>query len=473
MVPRRIAHSRLNSDKRGRVGLRNRTSGAASEPPTQNSQPSRSIIGFGAWSWIAALLVIYGSLIPFDFHIPSFRARLVTVVHSLNVHTSQLDDFVINVLLYVPLGALFALARRKNRSISRSVLPSIALAGLISIAVETLQIFLPARVPSIMDVILNISGASIGALVVYLCAACWIRMMDRVIAEFDRQPSHVLAIVITCALLLQAALPFDFISTTSGLHDVFRRASQLSLGLSAAIPSQTPTAMISHIAIAGWFALLGFLTSQNEKHDSPGSSILAAAWRAAILVFLMEMIGLFRSSHAFDAATVFLRILAAAFGAWCAAFVWNTGHSFRTLRRSNHVPLGWLVVSGCVLALTIIGDRSSGTHAVAGHASIASFEIRMPFEALWRASTATCVPTLFIGLMDYAALSAITIAILRRVEMRGPHFWSVLLNLTVAMAQSMHSFSLHQVFDFTMPILAGFTALLIAQCKPRTIMAPQ
>jgi uncharacterized membrane protein YhaH (DUF805 family) len=104
-----------------------------------------------------------------------------------------------------------------------------------------------------------------------------------------------------------------------------------------------------------------------------------------------------------------------------------------------------------------------------GHASMASFEIRMPFEALWRSSTTTCVSTLVIGLMDYAALSVVVIVILNRLKSRRPHFWSVLLNVMIAMAMSLHSLNLHQVFDFTIPILAGFVAILFAQFTPRPL----
>jgi len=447
----------------GKFQLSNGFTTAALEPRSHQSDQIRSVIGFGVWSWIAAILVIYGSLIPFDFHVPNLQARLATAARTLDFRAALLDDVGINVLLYIPLGALFAISLRKTGVRFGAAFFAVVMAAGISIAVEMLQIFLPSRVPSMLDVVLNIGGASAGAISACLFMGQLQRVLNFAIAEFNRQPTNVAVIAITSALLLQAATPFDFITTTSGLHDVLRRASQASLGTLAPASSTAPTAMISQFAMAGWFALLGFLATLNEGSTKPAVLICSAALRSAVLVALMEMIGLFRSSHTFDASIVFLRILSAAFGAWCAAFVWNRGYNDCVVR-SSRVPTGWLIACGGLLVLTMIAQGSSSGHSPAMHAAASRFEIRLPFEALWQSSSRSCVSSLLIGLMDYAALTVIGLTILRRLSVQRANSITALLTIGVAMTQSLHSLSPFQAFDFTIPIYAGFISLVTAQC---------
>lgn len=67
-------------------------------------------------------------------------------------------EFGLNVLLFVPLGFLVTgVARRWSVGLFSSVA--------ISVVAELAQIMLPARLPSVRDVIANVLGALIGALI--------------------------------------------------------------------------------------------------------------------------------------------------------------------------------------------------------------------------------------------------------------------------------------------------------------------
>ena len=75
-----------------------------------------------------------------------------------------LEDVVVNVAAYVPLGFLVAHAFMAKLGLRRAVLAAAALALLTSIAMECVQMFMPARIASNVDVLTNGVGGLIGAL---------------------------------------------------------------------------------------------------------------------------------------------------------------------------------------------------------------------------------------------------------------------------------------------------------------------
>ena len=69
-------------------------------------------------------------------------------------------DLVGNLFLYVPFGYL---SLRSCGTVSRGVvLWTILLAGLLSVCTELFQVFMHNRIPAITDVFANITGASLG-----------------------------------------------------------------------------------------------------------------------------------------------------------------------------------------------------------------------------------------------------------------------------------------------------------------------
>jgi len=104
-----------------------------------------------------SLLVIYGSLHPFS----GWADRGAAPFAFLSAHWPRYVtafDLAANVLAYAPLGLLAALALYP---LARGALAVVlaALAGiLLSVAMETLQTYLPARIPSNLDVLSNGAG---------------------------------------------------------------------------------------------------------------------------------------------------------------------------------------------------------------------------------------------------------------------------------------------------------------------------
>lgn len=76
-------------------------------------------------------------------------------------------DITINLLGYLPLGFLLALSGLRTGRGRFAVALATLLAGLLSLAMESLQNYLPFRVPSNVDLGLNVVGAWLGALLAW------------------------------------------------------------------------------------------------------------------------------------------------------------------------------------------------------------------------------------------------------------------------------------------------------------------
>jgi len=113
---------------------------------------------------VAYLLVIaYASLQPFGgWWTPPAEIR--NFLSAPWPRYITLEDVVINIGAYVPLGFLFARSFMRKASIPRAVLVAAALACVTSVSMEAGQMFMPARIASNVDVLANGIGGLIGAL---------------------------------------------------------------------------------------------------------------------------------------------------------------------------------------------------------------------------------------------------------------------------------------------------------------------
>lgn len=116
-------------------------------------------------------LVIYGSLFPLTNWRTPEGDLLAFLVAPLPRYITR-TDIVTNILAYLPVGFLVAATLRSHMRLRRAVLWAM-LAGLIlSLAMETLQMFLPSRIASNLDVVTNTIGAVLGA-VLFRFAEFW------------------------------------------------------------------------------------------------------------------------------------------------------------------------------------------------------------------------------------------------------------------------------------------------------------
>jgi VanZ family protein len=117
---------------------------------------------------LAIAIIVYGSLYPFHFESTARAASPVLAVWRgwpTEFTRFVLRDVLLNVILYVPLGVAAAMVflRRYPRAVSAAA--AIAIAFTLSAIMELLQVYEPRRDPSSLDVLTNVIGGALGALI--------------------------------------------------------------------------------------------------------------------------------------------------------------------------------------------------------------------------------------------------------------------------------------------------------------------
>ena len=167
-----------------------------------------------AWplALVYATLIVFASLFPFEGWRAQGIAPEVFLLARIPPPYWTGFDITINVLGYAPFGFLLALALLRT-GWPRSAVPLAALAGaLLSLLMEFLQIYLPQRVPSNLDLVLNAGGALAGALLAALLERLgaidrWSALRTRWFVP-DARGALVLLALWPWALLFPAAEPF-------------------------------------------------------------------------------------------------------------------------------------------------------------------------------------------------------------------------------------------------------------------------
>ncbi len=109
------------------------------------------------------LLAVYGSLYPFSGWTDSGAPLDAFMTAGWPRYTTAFD-ISINVAAYVPLGFLWVAALRPTLGRVLALIAAVAIGACLSLAMETLQNFLPSRVPSNLDFGGNAIGTLIGAI---------------------------------------------------------------------------------------------------------------------------------------------------------------------------------------------------------------------------------------------------------------------------------------------------------------------
>ena len=166
-----------------------------------------------AWplAWIYGVLIVYASLYPFDQWRMQGIAPWAFLLAPLPRYWTGFD-VISNVLGYAPLGFLWALAIHRTRAGAPAVFWATLAAAALSLTLETLQMFLPARVPSNVDWALNVAGALAGAMTARALEWAgavdhWSRFRERWFVP-ESSGALVLLALWPPALLFPVAVPF-------------------------------------------------------------------------------------------------------------------------------------------------------------------------------------------------------------------------------------------------------------------------
>lgn len=177
-------------------------------------------------AWPLALvyvgLIVYASLYPFA----DWRDQGIAPWAFLGAPLPRYwtgFDVAINVVGYAPLGGLLALSAMRTGRVRHAVLVPVLVAALLALGMEMLQTYLPARIPSREDWLLDTAGAGCGAIIAVALAKLgaidrWSQIRARWFVPHARGGLVLLALW-PVALLFPPAVPF-------GIGQVFERLEE-------------------------------------------------------------------------------------------------------------------------------------------------------------------------------------------------------------------------------------------------------
>jgi VanZ family protein len=167
-----------------------------------------------AWPLALAFvcLIVYASLYPFS----EWRNQGISPLKFLTAPLPKYwtgFDVGINVLGYAPLGFLLALSALRSGRVRWAISAAVLSAAMLSLAMESLQSYLPSRVPSNADLALNALGAWLGACCAWALERSglvnqWSRLRARWFAP-DARGALLLLLLWPPALLFPASVPLS------------------------------------------------------------------------------------------------------------------------------------------------------------------------------------------------------------------------------------------------------------------------
>jgi len=135
---------------------------------------------------LTVVVIVYGSLYPFDFRVPAEGdSAVVALLRSRTITPSSRGDFVANILLYMPLGWFGILSMPLRMSVGLRLFLMIIGGATLSLTMELTQYYDASRVTAIDDIYTNLLGTIMGSLGgIYLSG----RWRVPLIAEISEKP---------------------------------------------------------------------------------------------------------------------------------------------------------------------------------------------------------------------------------------------------------------------------------------------
>ncbi|MGH8671838.1 MAG: VanZ family protein, partial [Burkholderiales bacterium] len=300
------------------------------------------------------LFVIYGSLVPLDFHPqPLSEAwHAFLNIRYLKLGIASRADWVANILLFVPLafvwlGVLWN-GKKTTLRVADSALVIVACVGL-SVMIEFTQIFFPPRTVSVNDILAESIGAGIGI-------ACWWAFGPAVVSWLAawstmRGAPDVFKRILYVYLFFLFGynlLPLDLTISPAELFHKWRdgRIILIPFGFTFADRAHQLYGLISDIAIWVPVAFLWAISSKRNAFSIWVHVVLVAA--------LLEFLQLFVFTRVSDVTQILLAAVGAGVGVGLGFKVKRrplldsdtTGRGFAGGGRVMWVfaTFGWLVV---------------------------------------------------------------------------------------------------------------------------------
>ncbi|MES2537529.1 MAG: VanZ family protein [Pseudomonadota bacterium] len=325
-------------------------------PPATGGFQKKYLLAAGI---VYLAFVIYGSLVPLDFHHRNWEeARLAfSRIRYLDLGIQSRADWVANILLFIPLAFLWLGLVWHPRNWGARILASVfilATCAALSIGIEFTQLFFPPRTVSQNDIVAETAGAGIGIVLWWSHGERMSRFVcDWLAAKGNRGTTQRLLYVYLFFLFGYNLLPLDLTISPVEIYHKWRegRVILIPFGFVFADPAQEFYGLVSDMAIWAPAAFLWRLSSSRKP-----LSILLLVIGAAVL---LEFLQLFVYSRVSNVTQIITAALGASAGVALAnlfvkekqaIFASMAGNSGAPRRRGPWLALIviWLAVLACV-----------------------------------------------------------------------------------------------------------------------------
>jgi VanZ family protein len=408
----------------------------------------------GLVAFVYVFFVAYATLLPFDFHWAIGERHLANVSRAFetNAEIHSSPDVVLNVVLYVPLGAAVCLAvYHRLRRWWVGMLVGCLAGGLLSVTIEFLQLFSKSRVGSTRDMLTNTTGAIMGSLMAPALALVLRFFRRRRRRAMAAQPLSHLAVWAATALLISGLVPFDLREDLGQIREGlltahFRPFWQLVELAGPPVPD-APTAAAFWVDFAGdvgayvLFSAFVALAATAEAGLGVGLALFVALWSGIGLAVVIEVAQLMIASRGFDTTDM----LAAAAGAVPGAVIgivlgrlaarrrWRWGEP----RRLLGAPVLVLVLIGQTAYIVAEGLEPFHFAPLPHGWALWSAIGLVPFGAYTEHLTPALVADFVLKLARYALLGGLVAVLLVRVGPDGGRPFARRIGVTMLAAMSL------------------------------------
>lgn len=184
------------------------------------NQPSSFLL----FSLIYSLFIVYGSLVPLDYHPKPFELAWQSFkrIPYLNLGAASRADWIANIILYIPLT--FSLSTYFKNKVKSSVqffvlaFLTLAFSLALAITVEFCQQFFPPRTVSLNDLIAETIGSMLGLVLGYRYGKRFTKLYQHILAG-GKEAFIASAILYTIGYFAISFFPYDFVTSFQELQD--------------------------------------------------------------------------------------------------------------------------------------------------------------------------------------------------------------------------------------------------------------
>lgn len=422
--------------------------------------------------WVVLLIagILYGSWIPFDLSMTRLDSAWTHRFPPLGFPHSSLEDILVNIVVYVPVGlGLNLLIRRRRPVFLRSVFISVCMALSVSFVAECGQVLSASRAPSWIDVGVNAFGATLGALMEPFFLMLLHGVVVRARRTIAERPMMVAATVLSILWVMLSLTPFRFVPDTVELHDRFLLARW------TLVPSVTWSAAsvadLLQTAAPLMIACACLAREHVARRWSAWLAGISALKHAVMLIVVTEALRTFTVTEVFDLSRIPLMTAASALAIGLSLI-------HRPGVRRVVSPADMRINQGFLPTLALLGAAhlAAGLErwASTGDAIVPLFQrsLTLPFEALWRTSSLTAAGQMMATATRAGLLALVLMALIGgQRSARLPVLVALATTVGFAMIQWAGSEPGKATFDITGPMLAWITAVVAV--RSYALLRPQ